>query len=104
MSNDQPPPLTFFTLKDGLVESDADQDQVNAFAAEFQGLRHFGSKIGDVLNLGDAWTGSLQEESLTVTYAYLGKETGAKDPGNGLRAQQDILLYESLSHVTSQEA
>jgi hypothetical protein len=104
MTNDQPPPLTFFTLKDGLVESDADQNQVNAFAADFQGLRHFGSKIGDVLNLGDAWTGTLLEENLTVTYAYLGKGTSAKDPGNGLLTAQETLLYESLSHVTSQEA
>lgn len=103
MSAAQPPPLTLFTLKEGVVESAAGQDLVNAFAADFQGLRHFGSKIGDALNLGDAWTGTLQEHDLTVTYAYFGEGTGPKDPGAGALIGKKTLLYESLTKVTTHE-
>ncbi|MEN3940463.1 hypothetical protein WJU23_04150 [Prosthecobacter sp. SYSU 5D2] len=104
MSDDQPPSLTLFTLKDGLVESSGDQEVVDAFAADFQGLRHFGSKIGDALNLGEAWTGTLQEEDLTVGYAYHEEGTGPKDPGAGALIGKKVLLYELLTEVTTQEA
>jgi hypothetical protein len=104
MSDAHPPPLTLFTLKNGLVESAGDQELVDAFAADFQGLRHFGSKIGDALNLGDAWTGTLQEEDLTVSYAYHEEGTGPNDPGAGALIGKKVLLYELLTEVTTQEA
>ena len=104
MSATTPPPLTVFTLKDGLVESAGGQELVDAFAADFQGLRHFGSKIGDALNLGEAWTGTLQEEDLTVNYAYFGEGTGPKDPGAGALIGKQTLLYELLTKVATQEA
>ncbi len=104
MSAAQPPPLTLFSLKDGLVESAAGQDLVDAFAADFQGLRHFGSKIGDALNLGEAWTGALQEEDLTISYAYFGEGTDPKSPGAGALIGKKAPLYELLTHVNSQEA
>jgi len=104
MSAAHPSPLTLFTLKDGLVESAADQEIVDAFAADFQGLRHFGSKIGDALNLGDAWTGMVQEADLTVCYAYFGEGTGPKDPGAGALIGKKTLLYELLTKVTTQPA
>lgn len=104
MSDVQPPPLTLFSLKDGHVESSGDQEIVDAFAADFQGLRHFGMKIGDALNLGTAWSGTLQEEDLTVIYAYHGKGTGPKDPGTGALIGKKALLYELLTHVTTAEA
>lgn len=103
MSADQPPPLSLFHLQDGLVESSAGQEIVDAFAADFQGLRHFGSKIGDALNLGDAWTGALQEEDMTVAYAYFGEGTGPKDPGAGALVGKRASLYEMLTHVTTEE-
>ncbi len=104
MSAAQPPPLTLFTLKDGLVESSADQELVDAFAADFQGLRHFASKIGETLNLGHAWTGTLQEEDLTVSYAYFGEGTSPNDPGAGSLIGKKTLLYDSLTRLTTQEA
>lgn len=103
MSADQPPSLSLFHLQDGLVESSAGQEIVDAFAADFQGLRHFGSKIGDALNLGDAWTGALQEDDLTVAYAYFSEGTGPKDPGAGALIGKKASLYEMLTHVTSEE-
>jgi len=102
MSAVQPSPLTLFTLKDGLVESAAGQELVDAFAADFQGLRHFASKIGDALNLGDAWTGTVQEADLTVCYAYHGEGTGPKDPGAGALIGKKTLLYELLSKTTQE--
>lgn len=104
MSTAQPPPLTLFSLNEGLVESTADQVLVDAFAADFQGLRHFGSKIGDALNLGDAWTGTLQENDLTVTYAYFGEGTGPNDPGAGALIGKKTLLYELLTKATTHHA
>ncbi|MCW0216679.1 MAG: hypothetical protein OJI67_00015 [Prosthecobacter sp.] len=104
MSAAQPSPLTLFTLKEGIVESSTGQELVDAFAADFQGLRHFGSKIGDALNLGNAWTGMLQEEDLTVTYAYFGEGTGPNDPGAGAMIGKKTLLFELLTKVTTQEA
>lgn len=104
MSDAQPPPLTLFSLKDGHVESSGDQEIVDAFAADFQGLRHFGSKIGEALNLGNAWSGTLQEHDLTVSYAYHGEGTGPKDPGAGALIGKKTPLYELLTHVTTAEA
>ncbi|SKB07644.1 hypothetical protein SAMN02745166_04739 [Prosthecobacter debontii] len=100
MSEVQPYPLTHFTLQDGVVESSADQTLVDAFAADFQGLRHFGAKIGEALNLGDPWSGILQESDLTLGYAYSGQGTGPKDPGAGALIGTQALLMELLTDIT----
>lgn len=97
-------PLTTFTLKNGVVESSAGQTLVDAFAADFQGLRHFGGKLGEVLELGSAWTGTLQEEDFTLVYAYFGADTGPDDPGAGALVGKKVLLFELLSKITTQEA
>ncbi len=102
MSAAKPAPLTFFTLKEGVVESSADQELVDAFAADFQGLRHYGTKLGEALDLGAPWTGTLQEDDLTVTYAYFGEGTGPNDPGAGALIGKKSLLYELLTQVTTQ--
>lgn len=94
-------PLTFFSMKDGHVESTTGQELVDAYAADFQGLRHFGSKIGDTLNLGEAWTGTLQEEDLTVTYAYAGEATGPKDEGHGALIGKKALLFDILTQAAA---
>ena len=97
-------PLTTFTLKNGIVESGAGQALVDAFAADFQGLRHFGTKLGETLELGSAWTGTLQEEDFTLVYAYFGADTGPEDPGAGALIGKKVLLYELLTKITTQEA
>jgi hypothetical protein len=98
----KPTPLTIFTLKEGIVESTSGQHLVDAFAADFQGLRHFGMKIGEALNLGDPWTGTAQEDDLTVNYAYFGEGTGPEDPGAGAMISKKALLFEILTKVTTQ--
>lgn len=99
-----PLPLQLFTLKDGLVASDSGQEAVNNYAADFQGLRHFGQKIGDCLDLGAPWTGTLQEEDFTLNFAYFDAGTDAQDPGAGALIGERIPLFELLSRVNSMEA
>ena len=99
-----PAPLTSFTIKNGIVESGAGQVLVDAFAADFQGLRHFGSKLGESLELGNPWTGTLQEDDFTLVYAYFGSDTGPDDPGAGALIGKKVLLFELLTKITAQEA
>ena len=96
-------PLTTFNLKNGVVESGADQTLVDAFAADFQGLRHFGSRIGEALDLGSPWTGTLREDDFTLAYGYFGEGTGAEDPGAGALVGKKTLLYDMLTTITTQE-
>jgi hypothetical protein len=96
-------PLTTFTLKNGVVESGADQTLVDAFAADFQGLRHFGMRIGEALELGSPWTGTLQEEDFTLTFGYFGEGTAADDPGGGALIGKRVGLFELLNSITAQE-
>lgn len=99
-----PLPLQLFSLKDGHVASDSGQEAVNNYAADFQGLRHFGQKIGDCLDLGAPWTGTLQEEDFTLNFAYFDAGTDAQDPGAGALVGERIPLFELLSRVNSMEA
>lgn len=99
-----PVPLQLFTLKDGLVTSDAGQEAVDNFAADFQGLRHFGLKIGDCLDLGAPWMGTLQEDDFTLNYAYFDAGTDPQDPGAGALIGERLPMFELLSRVNSQES
>ena len=92
-------PLTLFTLRDGLVSSPAAQNLVDAFAADFQGLRHFGAKLGEALHLGDPWMGTLQEEDFTLNFAYFDAGTSAVDPGAGAMIGEKRPLFELLTRV-----
>jgi hypothetical protein len=70
-------PLQRFTVREGQVESDAPQEVVDNYAADYQGLRHFGQKIGDALDLGTPWTASLREGQFSLNYAQVDESTGA---------------------------
>ncbi|MFN0080078.1 MAG: hypothetical protein ACKVY0_26730 [Prosthecobacter sp.] len=97
-------PLQLFTLKDGHVASDSGQEAVDNYAADFQGLRHFGLKVGECLELGAPWCGTLQEEDLTLNFAYFDAGTDAQDPGAGALIGERIPLFELLTRVSSMEA
>lgn len=99
-----PVPLQLFTLKDGLVASDSGQEAVDNFAADFQGLRHFGAKIGECMDLGAPWMGTLQEEDFTLNFAYFDAGTSAEDPGAGALIGDRIPMFELLTRVNSLEA
>ena len=89
-----PLPLQLFTLREGLVSSTADQTLVDAFAADFQGLKHFGAKLGEALELGPPWTGTLQEEDFTLNFAYLPPRIATVDvPGKGKQTVWYMVYY-----------
>lgn len=99
-----PLPLQLFNLKDGVVASDSGQESVNNYAADFQGLRHFGLKIGECLELGAPWQGTLQENDFTLNFAYFDAGTDPQDPGAGALIGERIPLFELLTRVSSMEA
>ena len=99
-----PLPLQLFTLREGLVSSTADQTLVDAFAADFQGLKHFGAKLGEALELGPPWTGTLQEEDFTLNFAYFDAGTSALDPGAGAMIGENRPFFELLNRINELEA
>jgi hypothetical protein len=99
-----PLPLQLFTLKDGVVASNSGQEAVNNYAADFQGLRHFGLKVGECLELGAPWMGTLQEEDFTLNFAYFDAGTDAKDPGAGALIGERVPMFELLTRANSLEA
>ncbi len=98
-----PLPLQFFTLKNGVVASDGGQEAVNHFAADFQGLRHFGLKIGQCLELGAPWMGTLQEEDFTLNFANCDAGTD-QETGAGALIGKHTPMFELLTQVKSMEA
>jgi hypothetical protein len=100
----QPIPLETFDLNSGNVESALSQESVDAFAADFQALRHFGEKFGHALDLGNSWMGALQEDDYSVAYSSPERDLAATPHGKGARVGQRALLFELLSHITDQEA
>ncbi|HEY1052028.1 MAG TPA: hypothetical protein VGE39_19795 [Prosthecobacter sp.] len=99
-----PIPLQLFTLKDGVVASDSGQEAVDNFAADFQGLRHFGLKLGECMELGAPWMGTLQEEDFTLNFAYFDAGTEPQDPGAGALIGDRIPMFELLTRVNAMEA
>lgn len=99
-----PLPLQLFTLKDGVVASDSGQEAVNNYAADFQGLRHFGLKVGECLDLGAPWMGTLQEDDFTLNFAYFDAGTDAQDPGAGALIGERVPMFELLTRANSLEA
>jgi len=99
-----PLPLQLFTLREGLVSSTADQTLVDAFAADFQGLRHFGVKLGESLELGPPWTGTLQEDDFTLNFAYFDAGTSSLDPGAGAMIGEKRPFFELLNRINELDA
>jgi hypothetical protein len=99
-----PLPLQLFTLREGLVSSTADQTLVDAFAADFQGLRHFGVKLGESLELGPPWTGTLQEDDFTLNFAYFDAGTSSLDHGAGAMIGEKRPFFELLNRINELDA
>lgn len=99
-----PPLLETFDLRGGTIESDLPQDSVDAFAADFQGLRHFGEKLGGALDLGTPWMGALQEENYCVAYSSPERNLAGTLHGKGARVCQRALLFELLTLITTEDS
>lgn len=91
--------LKRFEIRDGNVVGDTSEEDALHFAADFQGLRHFGQKIGEALDLGDPWLGAFREADFTHLWAYTGNATSATDPGNGVVIPRHAPLVELLEDV-----
>lgn len=101
----QPLPLETYDLKNGLVSSDLGQASVDAFAADFQALRHFGEKLGNALDISNPWMGALQESSYSVAYSTTPEKALDTLPlGKGARVGQRALLFELLTLITDQDS
>lgn len=90
-------------MRSGRIESDAGQTAVDNFAADFQGLRHFGAKIGSVLELGEPWMGAFRETDDTLMFLYPSVGVTADDPGTGGMIKSRVPLFEMVETL-SQEA
>ena len=97
------PDLQTFQMNAGHIESDAGQTAVDHFAADFQGLRHFGTKIGSALELGEPWLGAFREADSTLMFMYPSAGIGPDDPGTGGMIDASVPLFE-LVETLSQEA
>ncbi|MBX7207416.1 MAG: hypothetical protein K1X78_03805 [Verrucomicrobiaceae bacterium] len=97
------PDLQVFTMNAGRVEGDAGQAEVDHFAADFQGLRHFGAKIGATLELGEPWFGAYREADDTLMFVYPSAGMGPDDPGKGGMISKRVPLFEMIETL-SQEA
>jgi len=91
--------LKRFELRDGNVVGETSEDDVKNFAADFQGLRHFGSKIGEALDLGAPWLGAFRETDYTHLWAFAGSASQPNDPGNGVVIARHAPLVELLEEV-----
>lgn len=100
---DAPLPLETYELRDGIVESEHSQESVDAFAADFQALRHFGEKLGSAFDLPAPWMGALQEPDYTVVFSSPQGDSENQPTGSGGRIGQRALLFELLSTITDNE-
>ena len=101
-SSESPGPsveLKRFEIRDGNVSGDTSEEDVKHFAADFQGLRHFGQKIGESLDLGTPWLGAFREADFTHLWAYAGNHSLPTDPGNGAMIARHSALVELLEEV-----
>lgn len=89
--------VELYDLRDGMIESEQDQASVDAFAADFQALCHFGEKIGSAFNLGSSWMGAVQESGMTVAYCVPEGDLVEGKPGRGGRSLHRALLFEMLT-------
>jgi hypothetical protein len=87
----------FFKIQGSSVAGDSGQEDANHFAADFQGLRHFGQKIAEALDLEGPWHGAFREADFSHFWA---TETNAGESGVGVMAAKRIPLVELFDLVT----
>lgn len=92
--------LMRFEIAGGKVAGDGSQEQTENFAADLQGLRHFGRRIGAALDLGEPWHGGFREDDFTHLWAYTTERTGDADPAQGAMIDQRAPYYELIETLT----
>jgi hypothetical protein len=92
--------LQRFELADGKVAGDGTQEETENFAADLQGLRHFGRRIGAALDLGEPWHGGFREDDFTHLWAATTEGTSDTDPANGAMIGRKVPYYELIETLT----
>jgi hypothetical protein len=90
-----------FVIHDGAVSGNTSQDDANAFAADYQGLRHFSNRVGEALNLGTGWLGAFREADFSHLWVVPGADT---DLAKGVMLERRAILSEMLEVATTREA
>ncbi len=87
----------FFKIQGSSVVGDSGQEDTNHFAADFQGLRHFGQKIAEALDLEGPWHAAFREQDFSHFWA---TETHEGNSGAGVMVAKRIALIELFDLVT----
>ena len=105
--DEQPPSIPQeripFEIANGAVVGEATQEETEAFAADLQGLRHFGRRMGDALDLGEPWHGGFREPDYTLLWACVTEGTGEKDPARGVVVNQKASYFELINELSEGE-
>lgn len=105
--DEQPPTLPQeripFEIANGAVVGEATQEETEAFAADLQGLRHFGRRMGAALDLGEPWHGGFRESDYTLLWACLTEGTGDKDPARGVVVNQKASYFDLINELSEVE-
>ena len=86
----------FFQIQGSAVVGDSGQEDANHFAADFQGLRHFGQKIAEALDLKGPWHAAFREEDFSHFWA---TETNEGISGAGVMVAKRTPLVELFDLV-----
>lgn len=89
-----------FEIAEGKVAGDGTQEQTENFAADLQGLRHFGRRIGAALDLGEPWHGGFREDDFTHLWSCTTERTGDTDPAQGAMIEERVPYYELIETLT----
>lgn len=103
MDSSSPNELLLFELADAKVVGEATQEETENFAADLQGLRHFGRRIGAALDLGEPWHGGFRETDFTHLWACTTEATGDAAPAHGGMIGKRVPYYELIETLTQTE-
>jgi hypothetical protein len=92
---------TLFVVQNGAVSGNSSQEDANAFAADYQGLRHFCNRVGDALELGEGWLAGFRETDFSHLWT---APTAGVDLAKGVMLEQHAPYAEMLEFATTQEA
>lgn len=98
MDQEPIPALKLFEFRDGSVTGQTSPEDAENFSRDFQGLRHFAQKMGDVLDLGDVWMGSFREADFTLLWSC----SLDGQSGQGAMIEKHAPMFELLQNVTDE--
>jgi hypothetical protein len=95
--------LRKFEIQNGLVISESGQQDADDFAADFQGLRHFGDRVGGALELGGVVYATLHEPAFTFLFK-IANDGGSQTRTTGAMIAANVSNNEILAAITPANA